>query len=332
MTEHVASNSDAWNFDPDVATAEWPRLYLDTADLLDIADGRASSTTVQDLFCTIAEKRWLVLFTVEHLVDVAAMGSADGGAQLGGIAEQFPWRVIATKDPTDIEPWTESSTDIELAFAPNIRELYAHPATGPVVSRFTRLQDHARLAEEAARSVAAPGPREARSAREIELRAAAMDALVRDCIPENVEKLVGDLNRDLERPLGKRTLGRVSTRMREFALAWEQLDPLVQEDEVGRDAVWDWMIFSGDAQRAPGTNLAMRFFEERRKDSRRRPTRSDLIDGMHSFYFPYVDLATCDRYSHSILSRLISNTKGPRAPRLIRTGRLDEVVAALRDL
>lgn len=317
-----------------VATQMWPRLYLDTSDLLDIADGTVDARVVEDLFAVIATRRIVVLFTVEHLVDIAAKGLSEGAEQLGKVAERFPWRVVVTTDPSVIEPWQQVGVDIGLQFAPNIREFFTHPAALPVVGHFSDFQDRVHLAEEAIRPNRTTRARrlDSLSKRESELYWRTIITLVRGWLSTDIEQIMAFHVKSLDRPLEDRAYARVYDRVAMCAQFLQNTSSLLEEFDHGSEEILKQMIIAHDGERAPGLHLAMQFSMARRRDPGRTSQRSDTVDSMHAIHFPYVDVATCDRFSYSILKNLVKTTVGPRSPSLIRTGHLSEVVSELQKL
>jgi hypothetical protein len=83
---------------------------------------------------------------------------------------------------------------------------------------------------------------------------------------------------------------------------------------------------------SPGMFLARKLVACLGANVMRRPRRSDSVDGMHASYFPYVDVATCDRQTLAWLSSHIGKARGPRTPRLFRNGYLHDVAMALAQL
>jgi hypothetical protein len=315
------------HFDAAVALSTWPRLYLDTADLLDIADGKSDAAVVEELRHTIAARRIIVVFTTEHLIDMAAKGLREAGRELGTLAERFPWRCVAAKEPTDIEPCEHAGSDITLQFAPNALELFTHPAASPVIGRFTALQDRAHAAGQAVQAIGGtkepPLPKEA-----AKLYVQCSVTLIRGWLGNGIEDILNFWIQRDSLDLSAGALQRVRTRLRTFSAAWAELREQIDED--GRGALLQGMAASQDPARSPGTHLATCLAAARTRDGRRKPLRSDVVDSMHAFYFPYVDVATCDRFTHATLEKTLPTVGGSRLPRLIRTGSLPDVVAALR--
>jgi hypothetical protein len=106
-------------------------------------------------------------------------------------------------------------------------------------------------------------------------------------------------------------------------------------DEAARMSVLRMMqdSFGEEAYiRSPGMFLSARLAACRTRNDKRKPSRSDLVDGMHAMYFPYVDIATCDRQTFDCLEPHFSKITGPRKPRIIRNGRLKDVLGAVQEL
>ncbi len=263
------------------AEAIWPRLYLDTAELLEIGDGRAAPGMLERLVDATRRHGVIAIASLHHLIDVVPRGGAEAVTSLANAFERFPFRAVVTVEPTEIEPWTSAGADIELALAGNIREVLCSPAAGSLLAQVGGAHD------------------------------AVFDAI---------------------------TAGRQEVGLERLAVVLRKLEPWIaqcRQDDASRARLHELAgtTPSVDAQaRSPGISLARNLGAERERDPRRQTNRSDSVDAMHAVYFPYVDVATCDRQAFSCVEKRLSGLAGTRKVRLIRNGHLDHVVAAIESL
>ena len=89
-----------------------------------------------------------------------------------------------------------------------------------------------------------------------------------------------------------------------------------------------------DPLSSPGRAILEALTAEGKRDLGREPKRSDIADTLHASHFPYVDIATCDAYVFSVLSKAAFGPllRFPRTPKLVRNGDIQHLIAALRAL
>src|SRR5262249_32611629 len=103
-----------------------------------------------------------------------------------------------------------------------------------------------------------------------------------------------------------------------------ELGPMMDKHGTNRVAAMRRVGLGPD--RAPGLWLSSRLGESRMRNVSRSPTASDSIDLFHAAFYPYVDIATCDRQAFDTLSRHIADAKGTRPTRLVRNGQLAKIL------
>jgi hypothetical protein len=124
----------------------WPRIYLDTGDLLQIADGRAPEDIVVELSEAMRDRGFLLLISMRHLQDVLPRTGPETVDRFASALERFSLRALVMKGPDELEPWAAQVGDIEIAIASNVREIMTAPAAGPMVDLHADVQEHVHAA------------------------------------------------------------------------------------------------------------------------------------------------------------------------------------------
>jgi hypothetical protein len=273
------------------------RLYLDTADLFDIGDGRADAAELGELRAAMADTGTMLVFNRDHLHDAA---KADSGSRerLLDAVESFEPVLLVMRGPGRVEPLTADRADIELTPWRNVREeANSAPARawlGPTSQAYASAQSTREAVQKAARDVGMAPLR--------------LDGK-REAFERALVLLAKNASGDAEKARGIRALVDI------VRMAFEWLEAPAQ-----------W----------PGQSFGLQVLLARDADAGRSPVLNDLVDIDHVQHFPYVDVATCDRAiwrdGRKVLEGALSAVPLPRRPVLVRTKRLGEVAAAVRSL
>src|SRR4051812_22792287 len=121
--------------------ASWPRLYLDTAEILTIADGKADADVLRQLVAAMWARCVVLVISLEHLQDSLARADSSAPDRVAAALEHFPLRGVVVSGPSAIEPWQEGVDDIAIAPAANIRDVLMHPRREPILSELASAQD-----------------------------------------------------------------------------------------------------------------------------------------------------------------------------------------------
>jgi uncharacterized protein (DUF2384 family) len=305
-----------------------PRLYLDTADLLDIADCRVDSAVVDALLGAIETKGLVTIFTLEHLLDMQRMSVDEPGKVLGDVARRFGRRAVVSTEPHEVEPWHEASADIVLELVRDPVGLFTHPAAASVVERFGDLTRRAHQGDRAIQdsggssSIPISGDAE-------KLFAQCMITLVRGWMGSDIDGIVSFWAPKTAPTLTAGRIAAVRRRLEMFRAAFIEVEPLMDEQADARDHAMANMLAATDPARSPGLHLMTKLSAARTHDGHRAPKASDAVDGMHAVYFPYVDIATCDKFTHTHLERAMPTVAKARPVQLLRTKRLEQVLEAI---
>lgn len=136
----------------------WPRLYLDTGDLIDIADGRIVPDVVRELTTSCEEHAVLLVLSSAHLQDALMPEDPVSVDRFAAALELFRFRCLVMKGPDVVEPWLTRGVaqDIEIEGCSNIREILTHSAAAPNLASMREVQDaihRAALSSNVARQV-----------------------------------------------------------------------------------------------------------------------------------------------------------------------------------
>lgn len=317
----------------------WPRLYLDTGDLLAIADENVAPELVQDLRAACNDHLVLLVVSYAHLQDTLQAADATTVDRFIAALERFRFRCWATRGPEVVEPWADldAPEDIEIEGCSNIREVLLHHVADPLFATMRELQDaiyRAALTTNALAKVT----EKARIPRHH--RPIALESMItqicgwRGDDPEPIVRhhlsLAGGTPTCQE--IDRLILAQVS-----IAALMREVRPTLEANGVDRIDLMKKAVFSianDGFKRAPGAWLSGKHCAGLWSESSRPPMRSDPIDCLHARYLPYVDIASCDAQSHKILSRYIGQVRGPRSRTvaLFRNGRIADIVAYIRTL
>jgi hypothetical protein len=308
----------------------WRRLYLDTAELLDMADGRTDAGVVSALIREMERSSTLLVVSVEHAQDIMHGAAADTYERFLCALERFPNRAVVTTAPHDIEPWEDKAEDIVVELADNTREIFSHPRARPFVKEL--VQEHAALFDvtvETKVNEAAVGSL-SRSARGLLLRC--LVTLVRGWRGTDVATILAMWEGREPPSLSEDERNSLLLLLAPWAELLAEFERRHHPSAAMRERMLDYFRNSFDDashEYSPGMFLGGRLVRCLRRNTGRNPLRSDSVDGMHAQYFPYVDVATCDRQVFACLSKHVRDLRWPRALHLFRNGQLADVIALL---
>ncbi|MCB9586382.1 MAG: hypothetical protein H6718_13345 [Polyangiaceae bacterium] len=312
---------------------KWPRLFLDSAELIHISQSRVDSGLVRELLTTVRKRYVVLLISVEHMLEALPQGDTTAVPRLADTLEQFEIRALVTKAPHDIEPTLIPDTDIEIQFVSNIREVLMSPAARSHLDSLDAgfAQIHEAIVNARAKKHQAPMSRV--PARHAELYRDALEALARNGDPSDPSRIVAasaDASGTALTPDEEQRLSAALAPVAEFVASVRPLleDPDLRRRLANKIPVNSPLlgIFS------PGTHLAFQLSLHRAADPKRRTTQSDIVDALHVMHFPYVDVATCDRNVLAGIQRALGDITGPRIPKVFRNGQLTQVVRAIHEL
>jgi len=256
-----------------------------------------------------------------------------GRLQLADCFERFPLRGVAWHEPLDIEPWDEHRSDIDVRLVRNIRELIMHPTAPRVIDPLTTLQDATHVVErDIAREVDQLSIHRLSEAGQ-RLYYQCLVTLISGWLSDDASDVISYWQARMEFQLDSDELNSVRECLRSAAAAIRAYaQVLAAAPQSVRPQILQRMAVPPPPDRSPGTYLITGIAAEKRKNPARTPRRSDIIDTLHACYFPYVDIATCDRFMHATILPMLAQVAKSRSIQLIRTGKMSEVVAAIQGL
>jgi len=307
-----------------------PRLYLDTAVLIEIGDGSIARLVLERLLDAVTSHAVMAVVSLQHLQDALHPGEAENAGRLATALEMFPVLGLVDRGPFEIEPWEQPSGDIVILPCGNIREVINAPSRDATISRHQEVlrASHAGIVTETGmrRVVSAPGafgvgrPSLRLPARlepvaqyVVAMMVVAVDYQITDLIEDGATALGVTLSREDREVLGLSLMPALGL-LAHLAGELAALSP----DERGRVA--KSMFATPD--RSPGHWLSNQVSGAHRRNILRDPRASDGLDLMHVSHFPYVDVATCDRTTFAAVEPSIRSGIGPRSPRIFRNAEL----------
>lgn len=313
--------------------SSWPRLYLDTGDILDIADGKTDPALVDTLISVMAERGVILVLSRSHFQDLLRLDEASR-SRVSTALERFRFLALVLDGPENTELGPVKKSDIGIQLASNIRDILGASVSAPQMQLLSHFQSrmHAVNAQ-------------IQRARELEPRLlsnSATDLMVRTFITlargwrgndagsilSFWEHEEGQELRDWERSLILAHLEPLGELLREVG---EQFG----FDEAQREHLLNAFKATFDSSKqggTPGQYLAGRLSGAQVRNLTRKPKLSDTVDKLHAMHFPYVDVATCDRSTFADAAKYLTTVSGPRSVRLFRNSQLRDVLDALRTI
>lgn len=311
------------------ACATWPRLYLDTAELAGIADGRTEPKVVAELLAAARRCCAILIISIEHLQDALPNACSDTRKRIADALELFPLRAVVLEGPSEIEPWDMTPEDIVIHVAGNTREILEHSAGQPVLRKLSTIQDRLHTVSAISQSVRrSPG---AMGKQSPDLTIQCLVTLIGGRQGTDVSEILAGWERESGVFLDEGDRATVTRGLEPWAVLLREVEATVKPTETQRVMMLRSMR-EAPRQNSPGLYLAQRLVSCLSANVGRTPLRSDCVDGLHAAYFPYVDIATCDRQVYACVCPHLPTIKGARNPQLFRNGHLSEVANALANL
>lgn len=315
--------------------ASWPRLYLDTAEILTIADGKVDREIVRELVSAMSARCVVLVISLEHLQDSLTRADSNAPDRVTAALERFPLRAVVVSGPSAIEPWPVGVGDIEIAPAANIREVLMHPRRGPILSELASAQDAIHNADVSFQQAQAAFAEQRLSNAEHTLALQVIITLVRGWRGTDVDEVIEYWATRSDLRLSSAVRASLVAHLQPIAQLMSKFVADERFDDVARLSILTRMrdgFGAAPLSHAPGLFLAARLATCRTQNRTRTPSRSDSLDGLHAMHFPYVDLATCDRQTYHCLAPHLPRIPGPRRPILFRNGQLPNVLNAVNAL
>jgi hypothetical protein len=309
------------------------RLYLDTADLLLIADGRVEQTVVDELLLAMAASDTRLTLTREHIWDGLSRVDEPTKQRVVAAVEAFGPILMVMDGPEVVEPLSRDRTDIVVQVCTNFRELVFAPAAGPWLEKMNQVQERAYEGIVAAQTVRRAGGPEAQHESK-DAQAFFLRSFVTLCAGwkgDDAEVIATYWENELGVTLRSDQRQRVIVKLRAVAALLRPLRDTIAREGIDPYEVLRMMGAVNDDDRSnPGRSLAMRVAGLKERDVMRRRSRSDMLDLGHISHFPYVDFATCDANSYPAVIANLARVGGPRRPEVFRVGNLPSVSDQLR--
>jgi hypothetical protein len=314
------------------------RVYLDTADIMYIADGKAPVASVDRLRRALAAAPAAIVWSTNHPWDYYPTTDEATKDRFIDAMNQFPLVVGSYTEPQQFEPYPDGPPiDIELAHIPDLREVMDHPAAsealgpvGAVVEQVYEAEQAGLEALRATRGVPLYGKnhefflqilititrgQNATTVDEAiafwEARGLQIDPTARDVVRAQLESY-GEMLRQLRAQFPELQNDATVTASLRNALR-AALDPDMHE-------------------RAPGLYAQALLRKRKRANLDRNSRRSDMVDLMHVQFLPYVDVFTTDRENESILRPELPRIRKERASVLLRTRQLEAIADEIERL
>ena len=311
----------------------WPRLYLDSAELIEIGRQRLAESLINEFIAAIDKHAVVLVISHAHFRDMLKPDDRAARDLLASTLERFWIRALVHRGPWDIEPWTGGPTDIELLPWGNVRELLEAPEARANLAEHDVVQTIAHDADVSFRSaqrsmVPASQGRLSNNHDAIVSSVAAILGLgLQPDTAAAVDWCAQVLSCNLTETERQNLLRRAAPAEAAVSAMAPLLHVLTSEERLNL-----WPHISANSTVAPGTWLSKALAGNRLRNIDRAPTRSDSIDLEHCAYFPYVDIATCDRQAYAAIENRLSEAKGPRTPTVFRNGQLEAVLAHVRTM
>ncbi len=276
------------------------RLYLDTADLIEIGDGRVSDKFLMEFVRAMAASETRLVLSKEHIQDISR-GNAAAIESFVQAVERFSPVQLVVQGPEKVEPLTSDHNDLSVQACSNFRELvYSQAATewlAPINSAYEQLH----VGDQAAhRSITASTVLpDLRSRKANVLFLQAFVCLCRGWLGSEPEPVLLYWERELDIRVTPSERKGILIRLQAVQGYLTALLPVANAHEVDvTEALRQPGLWEAAPAQWPGHLLAFRVSAARRRNTRRKPLSSDLVDLDHVKHFPYVDIATCDAETH----------------------------------
>jgi hypothetical protein len=307
---------------------KFQRLYLDTSDLLDIADGR---TPTELLLSTMEATRTLLVVSRAHAQDAIAPGDDVARERFIRALELFGTLLLVVDGPLTVEPLVEGVDDINVEPCSNIREILLSEGSAAWLNRERDWQEEMHLASQrsAVRLATIPPAKQLRKAVE-QLGWQCAITMIRGWLSDDPQVIVEYWQAKSNLELSPKERDRILTAMRAMAELLEPVRKLQADQDTVDFQLRRWASAFGDAKGFPGSMLSHGVAWELSRDRKRKRLRSDHVDVDHVAHIPYVDIATCDRAVIHMMRPYLAKIHARRGARVIRSGHIQDVIVELR--
>jgi len=306
------------------------RLYLDTGDLVRIADGR---TDPSELLRVMHETDTSLVISREHVQD--ATWKCDDATRDRFIAavERFGVILMVQEGPFTIEP--AGGSDIVVVPCTNFGEVVRSPAAKPWMDTANAIADASFAASVDVQGHVAQAPAPLRRKASFELLGQSVVTLIRRGESlETSDVLAAWEAEGLGAGAGPERAA-VEARATAFKALVDRLKPLAASGGMdGDDILRGYIDVMSKPEQFPGLHLQLIVGAAEMADFGHERQRSTSVDLEHVAHFPYVDVATVDRQTRHFLVEVAKAKPeeiAPRAPTVLLSGDLDKVARALRD-
>lgn len=311
----------------------WPRLYLDTAEVIAIGRGHLPASFVDELIASIEKHSVILVISHAHLRDMLKPGDRDAPGLLASTLERFWIRGLVDRGPWAIEPWTSGPVDIDLLPWGNVREVLEAPGATSNLAEHDLIQTIAHAGDMSFKKVQrSTAPRtKGRLSNNHEAIIAGSAMVLALGLQPDVAAAVDWCAQAIACTLTASERAGLIEKVAPAEAALETMSQfftmITPEERLNL-----WPLIKADPEVAPGTCLSKTLAGNRLRNVGRDPERSDSIDLEHCSYIPYVDIATCDRQAYAAIAPRLLDVKGTRTPTLFRNGQLEAVLTHIRKL
>jgi hypothetical protein len=316
-----------------VILTAWPRLYLDTGDIIDIADDRVDPVLVENLTSASYERGVILVVSIAHFQDILQVDQPSRD-RISTALERFRLRAFVMQGPPEVEFAAGGAVDIDLNIAGNIRELNDASKSASSLRTLQAAQDSLHRAFVGYQQARARQPRQV-STQAANLGMQVLISLVRGWLAEDAETVLEywRLQDGLELDDWERDA--LLEQIRPFAKLLSEIQRMPDLPESWRTVVLDALRASvnhSSETPTPGHYVSGQLNGANMMNITRGPKASDILDVSHVAHLPYVDIATCDRAAFAAVSRRLRRIRCPRTVQLFRNRHLSDVLEAVRRL
>lgn len=311
----------------------WPRLYLDTAELITIGRGHLPKAFIDEFIATIEQHSVVLVISDAHIYDALKPGDQDAPGFLASTLERFWIRGLVDLGPAQIEPWVSGRIDIGVLPWGNVRDVLHAPAAVSSIADHDFVQTVAHAASlmfKVVQQSASPRPKQRLSNNHDAIVVGAANVLaigLRPDAPAAVDYCAQSISCTLTGAERAALIERVAP-----AEAFVQTMSPVIEMTSQEERLNIWQIIKAGADVAPGLWLAKKLAGNRHRNIDRAPDRSDTIDLEHCAHIPYVDIVTCDKQAYAAVAPYVHEARGTRTPTIFRNGQLEAVLTHIKTL
>ena len=105
----------------------WPRMYLDTAELITIGRNQLPGSFIDEFLATLKKHSVVLVISHAHLCDALKPDNRDAPEFVSSTLQRFWIRGLVDIGPRQVEPWMSGPVNIELLPWNNVREVLQAP-------------------------------------------------------------------------------------------------------------------------------------------------------------------------------------------------------------